>query len=111
MSQEDLLGVLQNGLVTELQVELEKRGENSIDDIIKKMLDLEIPTVVLMQASHLLLQHIFPLLPHFLHQQGEVRYPIASLQLLQCSIQQAEGASSSHTRAEKKQQLNIQEQK
>lgn len=94
VSQQDLLAVLQNGLVAELQVELEKRRTSG------KASSLEIPPAMLTRASHLLLQHVLPLLPHLLHQQREVWYLVAGLQLLQGSVQQAEGASSSHARAE-----------
>lgn len=98
VSLEDLLGVLQNGLVAELQVELERQSgefvfnQRGVRSHFKKD-----------SACHpdLLLQHVLPLLPHLLHQQGEVRDPVPSLQLLQRSVQQTEGAGASHARAER----------
>lgn len=51
-------------------------------------------------CSHLLLQHVLPLLPHLPHQQRQVWDAVPRLQLLQCRIQQAEGASSAYARAE-----------
>lgn len=53
-----------------------------------------------LQPSDLLLQHVLPLLSHLLHQQWKVWDPVSGLQLLQCSIQQTEGAGASDTRAE-----------
>lgn len=100
VSQEDLLGVLQNGLIAKLEVQLEKQRRR------KSVVTSDRSSRVL-QASHLLLQHVLPLLPHLLHQQGEVRYPVSSLQLLQCSVQQTEGASSSHAGAKRHKKQHV----
>lgn len=107
MSLEDLLGVLQHGLVAKLQVELETQKREFALFVcfqykafkLSIKLAINICEVLELSVSHLLLQHVLPLLPHLLHQQRQVRDPVSGLQLLQCSVQQAEGASAPHARA------------
>lgn len=87
VSLEDLLGVLQHGLVAKLQVELETQKREfalfvcfqykpfklSIKLAIKhkciKQGMRPICEVLELSVSHLLLQHVLPLLPHLFHQQ------------------------------------------
>lgn len=97
VSLENLLGVLQHGLIAELQVELQREKNINMKEQVLFMMNFIHASGF---VSDLLLQHVLPLLSHLLHQQREVRDPVSCLQLLQCSVQQTEGASPSHTRAE-----------
>lgn len=47
-------------------------------------------------GPHLLLQHVFPLLPHAPHQPRQLRDPTSSLHLLHSRVEQREGSCAAH---------------
>lgn len=95
MALQDLFHMSHHRLMAELEVQLQRRvwpGQLG-GELAQARGPVPAPA---RPGPHLLLQHVFPLLPHAPHQLRQLRDPVSSLNLLHSRVEQCKGSCAAH---------------